>query len=93
MFGPGEEKLRLLQAKGFNTAEREEAEKTAPERQPGWVIKNKSMLEIPGVVNNSPTDPLKEAFMNQQKLVFISQSLRGTSVMVAPDMHLKIPLF
>ncbi|MBP7542513.1 MAG: PAS domain S-box protein [Ignavibacteriaceae bacterium] len=57
LFGPGEEKLRLLQAKGFNTAEREEAEKTAPERQPGWVIKNKSMLEIPGVVNNSPDGP------------------------------------
>jgi len=59
MFEPGEEKLRLLQAKGFNSEEREEAERTAPDRQPGWVIKNKSLLEIPGVVN-SPSDKSTE---------------------------------
>ncbi len=53
MFEPGEEKLRLFQAKGFNSAEREEAEKTAPERQPGWVINNKTILEIPSNLDDS----------------------------------------
>ena len=41
------DRLRLWYTKGFTQQELEEAERTAWDRHPGWVIRNKQMLHIP----------------------------------------------
>lgn len=42
----GTNKLRIRHTTGFTPEEREEAERTAWDRHPGWVIRNKQMLHI-----------------------------------------------
>lgn len=47
LFDPVAERFRLLQAKGFNIQEIQEAEKTALERHPGSVYRSGKMIYIP----------------------------------------------
>lgn len=41
------DRLRLWYTKGFTAQEHEEAERTAWDRHPGWVIRNNQMLHVP----------------------------------------------
>lgn len=43
------EQLRLVAAQGFSESERREAERTAMDRHPGWVLRNAKLLHIPDV--------------------------------------------
>lgn len=46
---PATGRLRLWVTKGFTDEERAEAERTADERHPGWVVRNKANLHVPDV--------------------------------------------
>jgi anti-anti-sigma regulatory factor/putative methionine-R-sulfoxide reductase with GAF domain len=47
LVDPATGALRLLTAKGFTEAELLEAERTAMDRHPGWVLRNKAVLHVP----------------------------------------------
>lgn len=46
---PATGKLRLWIAKGFSEQERAEAERTAMDRHPGWIVRNKTLIHVPDV--------------------------------------------
>jgi anti-anti-sigma regulatory factor/putative methionine-R-sulfoxide reductase with GAF domain len=41
------QRLQLRHTKGFTPTERDEAERTAWDRHPGWVVRNKQILHVP----------------------------------------------
>ena len=49
LIDPDTGKLRLVSARGFQPEERAEAERTAAERHPGWVVRTGQSLHIPDV--------------------------------------------
>ena len=49
LLDPESAQLRLVSARGFSEAERAEAERTAADRHPGWVVRNAQMLHVPDV--------------------------------------------
>lgn len=49
LLDPDSGRLRLVAARGFSDSERAEAERTAPERHPGWVLRTGQMLHVPDV--------------------------------------------
>ncbi len=60
--------LRLWQAKGFGPEEQREAERTAWDRHPGWVIRNKQMLHIPDTDADSRSKDSKRTFHIRSRL-------------------------
>lgn len=46
---PIDHQLRLYTVRGFSEEERIEAERTAPDRHPGWVIRTGQMLHVPDI--------------------------------------------
>jgi len=46
---PTDGRLRLYAARGFSEQDRLEAERTAPERHPGWVVRHGQMLHVPDI--------------------------------------------
>lgn len=46
LIDPESGRLRLITARGFSESERAEAERTAPDRHPGWVIRNAKMVHV-----------------------------------------------
>lgn len=50
-FDPELGRLRMLYGRGFTAEQRALAEKTAMERYPGWVYRNRTMLHVPDVDN------------------------------------------
>jgi signal transduction histidine kinase/CheY-like chemotaxis protein/HPt (histidine-containing phosphotransfer) domain-containing protein len=64
-----ENRLKLYNTKGFSTEDRINSEKTALERHPGWVFKNRKSLHIKDMMaENVPT------FINSNKRTFPVQS-------------------
>lgn len=55
------QELRLLFMKGFTPEEQQEAQKTAWERHPGWVVRNKQLLHVPDTELDSRTEGVKRA--------------------------------
>lgn len=47
LLDPDSAQLRLVSARGFSEAERVEAERTAVDRHPGWVMRNAQILHVP----------------------------------------------
>jgi len=54
-------KLRLRHAKGFTPEEKEEAERTAWDRHPGWVVRNKQILHVADTELDNRTQGSKRA--------------------------------
>lgn len=52
-YDPELDRLRMIYAKGFSDDERREAERTAMDRHPGWVFRNRTPLHIPDVENDT----------------------------------------
>ncbi len=61
LLDPESEKLRLVAARGFSAAERAEAERTAADRHPGWVVRNAQMLHVPDVEEDQDKRTLDSA--------------------------------
>jgi len=53
--------LRLLYARGFTEEERRVAEQTAPERHPGWVVRNNQELWVPDTLLAGAESPSKDS--------------------------------
>ena len=68
-FAPDTGELCLLAARGFTEAERREAERTAMERHPGWVLKTGEILHIPDVEN----DPQRRSTSSRRSFVIRSR--------------------
>jgi rsbT co-antagonist protein RsbR len=49
LVDPDDGKLRFVAARGFSPQERDEAERTAAERHPGWVVRSGRVLHVPDV--------------------------------------------
>jgi len=63
------ETLRLWYTKGFaSEEERREAERTAPDRHPGWVVRNKQMLHVPDTDADTRTQSGKRAVHIRSRL-------------------------
>ena len=62
LLDPKTNKLKLYSAKGFTKKERLEAEKTAMERHPGIVFKNKKKLNIKDTSKDNKTTTSKRSF-------------------------------
>lgn len=60
--------LRLWYTKGFSEEEHREAERTAWDRHPGWVIRNKEMLHVPDTEADTRTQSSKRAFHVRSRL-------------------------
>ena len=51
---PIDGRLKLCAARGFSESERLDAERTASERHPGWVVRNGQMLHVPDTDADEP---------------------------------------
>lgn len=60
--------LRTWRMKGFSPEERAEAERTAWERHPGWVMRNKQILHVPDTEKDNRTQNSKRAFQVRARL-------------------------
>jgi signal transduction histidine kinase/CheY-like chemotaxis protein len=69
LFDPKTGAFRLPLAHGFTEAERQEAERTAMDRHPGWVVQNKAALYIPDV----SLDPLHRTTSSDRSFVVRSR--------------------
>ena len=49
LVDPEDGTLRLVAARGFSEREQAEAQRTATERHPGWVVRNAQILHVPDV--------------------------------------------
>lgn len=63
-----ENALKLWYTKGFSDEERREAERTAWDRHPGWVIRNKEMLHVPDTEHDVRSQSSKRAFHVRSRL-------------------------
>jgi rsbT co-antagonist protein RsbR len=62
------QKLRLWYAKGFTDDEHREAERTAWDRHPGWVLRNKEKLHVRDTDADQRTQSSKRAFHVRSRL-------------------------
>jgi anti-anti-sigma regulatory factor len=60
--------LRLWYTKGFTEEEHKEAERTAWDRHPGWVIRHKQLLHIPDTLLDDRSQSSKRAFQVRSRL-------------------------
>ena len=72
VLDPADGRLKLIHAKGFSEEEKTEAEETAMERHPGWVIRNKKELFVQDGVDelSSVVVESKRSFQIRSRLYF-----------------------
>ena len=63
-------RMELLWARGFSEEERRVAEETALERHPGWVVRNRRVLDIPDTEDNGRSVTSPRAFEIRSRLYF-----------------------
>ncbi len=84
LLDPDSARLRLISARGFSAAERAEAERTAVDRHPGWVMRNAQILHVPDVEadqSNRTLDSSGRSFKVRSRLyvpVLSNQGCIGT---------------
>ncbi len=62
------DRLRLWYTKGFTSQEHDEAERTAWDRHPGWVIRNNQMLHVPDTDTDARSQNSNRSFPVRSRL-------------------------
>jgi GAF domain-containing protein len=68
---PANQRLRLYWATGFTPEERDEAERTADGRHPGWVFRTKQVLRVDDTLEagaGTPSRDSKRSFVTRSRL-------------------------
>jgi len=68
LFDPTTQTFRLPVAKGFSEEERQEAERTAMERHPGRVVRDKQVIHVPDTATDDSTRSSTRAFVVRSRL-------------------------
>ena len=69
-YDEANEHMTLLWARGFSEEERRIAEETALDRHPGWVVRNRRVLDIPDTGENDDSVTSPRSFKIRSRLYF-----------------------